>query len=283
MVLLDGESRNNAILDRIDSAFNVTTRCLERLSLGWFQRACRSCFALVAGCSVRTINRRVSDWSDGVNVWSREHVQKEEGIYTERGANARVWLQALQEDLGDKCPDNPDIYLPPCTKSDYYREYVAEVRDVVKLPTFLQIWRLEFPRLKIPRQKRLGKCKVCAELKEKLAAAQTPEERAKYKEQRRAHLQWVRLERKYYHMNRARAQLRPDDILVIILDGMDKDKSSLPSFFEHDGREAEKLKVRIIGAIVHGRAKPFYAWCVTQFTAETNTNIACLLQVVSLE
>lgn len=288
MVLLNGESRNNAILDRIDSAFNVTTRRLGLLSLAWLQKVCRGCFAFIAGTSLRTVNRRVSDWADGVNVWTRNHVQKEEGIYTERGAYARVWLLALQEDLGDQSPDSLDVFLPPCTKSDYYREYEAEAKgnhcqtegkEAVKLQTFLQIWRLEFPHLKIPIQKRLGKCKVCADLKEKLAAAQTPEDRAKYKEQRRAHLQFVRLERKYYHMNRAKGQQYPNDVLVIILDGMDKNKSCLPSFFEHDGREAEKLKVRVIGAIVHGRAKPFYAWCVTQFTSETNTNIACLLQV----
>ena len=140
-------------------------------------------------------------------------MQKEEGIYTERGANARLWIAKLQDELGDQCPDLPDIYLPPCTKSDYYREYVSEIKDAVKLQTFLQIWRQEFPNLKIPRQKRLGKCKICADLKEKLAAAQTPEERADLKSQRRAHLYFVRLQRKNYHTNRALAQKDPNQPL----------------------------------------------------------------------
>lgn len=279
MALLKSEERNNAIIERIDSAFNVETRSLNLLSLGWFKEACRSCFAFMAGVTKKTVDRRVIDWSDGMNLWTRDQTRREEGIYTEKGANARLWLEALKRDLGDQCPDSPDIYLPPATKTDYYQEYAAETKETVKLPSFLLIWRTEFPTLKIPRQKRLGKCKVCADLKEKLAAAQTPEERDLLKQKRRDHLTFVRLERKYYHMNRARAKKFPDDVLCIILDGMDKDKSSLPSFFEHDGREAAKLKVRIIGAIVHGREKPFYAWLVTQFTSETNTNIACLLQV----
>lgn len=279
MALLDAETRNNIILERIDSAFNIETRTLDLFGLGWFQKACRDCFAFICGAGTRTIHRRVSEWSNGMNIWTRESARREEGIYTERGANARIWIAKLQEELGDQCPDLPDIYLPPCSKTDYYREYAAEIKEAVKLQTFLQIWRVEFPNLKIPRQKRLGKCKTCADLKEQLAAAQTPEEREELKAKRRAHLTFVRLQRKNYHKNRLRAQQDPNEVLVIILDGMDKDKSSLPSFFEHDGREAEKLKVRIIGAIVHGRPKPFYAWLVTQFTSETNTNIACLLEV----
>lgn len=279
MALLGAEERNNAIIERIDSAFNINTLRLDLLSLGWFQQACRPCFSFMAGSSLRSVNRRVSDWSDGVNLWTRENAKKEEGRYSEKGANARLWLEALRDELGDQCPDSPDLYLPPGTKSDYYKEYAAEVKTSVKLETFLLIWRKEFPNLKIPRQKRLGKCKVCAELKEKLATEQTPQRRAELKQQRRDHLMFVRLQRKYYHRNRKMAQDNPDNVLVIILDGMDKEKSRLPSFFEHDGREAAKLNVRIIGAIVHGRAKPFYAWLVTQFTSETNTNIACLLQV----
>ena len=233
----------------------------------------------MAGCSLRSVHRRVSDWSDGLNIWTRDNAQKEEGRYTEKGANARFWLEALKAELGDQCPDSPDLYLPPGTKTDYYKEYEAEVKETVKLETFLLIWRKEFANLKIPRQKRLGKCKVCADLKEKLASEQTPQKRAELKQQRKDHLAFVRLQRKYYHRNRAMAQQNPNDILVIILDGMDKEKSRLPSFFEHDGREAAKLNVRIIGAIVHGRPIPFLAWLVTQFASETNTNIACLLQV----
>ena len=40
------------------------------------------------------------------------------------------------------------------------------------MKTFLLIWRKEFQN---SRQKRLGKCKVCVDLKEKLASEQTPQ------------------------------------------------------------------------------------------------------------
>ena len=71
-----------------------------------------------------------------VSTFGLDHVHKEEGRYTVKGANARIWIEALQADLGDHCPDSPDIYLPPQTKSDYFAEYVAEVKETVKLKHF---------------------------------------------------------------------------------------------------------------------------------------------------
>ena len=251
---------------------------MELLSVGWLQNICRSCFAFMTGVHVRTVHRRVSEWTDGLNVWHRGSTPAE-GKFTERGARARLWIEELQKELGDQNPENADIYLPPCSKSDYYREYANEIKDCVKLPTFLRIWRWEFGNLKIPKQKRLGKCKTCAHLKEKLANCQTPEQRAAAKKERREHLNDCRVERKEYHKNRTWAKQNPKDTLVIILDGMSKKSARLPAFFEHDGKEIDKLDVRIIGAIAHGRPNPFYAWIITQFTSATNTNIACLLQV----
>lgn len=238
----------------------------------------------MTGCDVRTVHRRVVEWMDGVNVWVPASEGKApQGRYTERGARARLWLEDLQKELGDQSPESKDIYLPPCPKSDYYREYINENPDGVKLPTFLRIWNWEFNNLKIPRQKRLGKCKKCAHLKEKLATCESPKERLALKQERREHLLQCRLERKEYHKNRAFAKKYPKDTVVIILDGMDKKKARLPAFFEHDGSENEKLDVRITGAIAHGRPNPFYAWIITQYTAETNTNISCLIQVLLLE
>lgn len=254
---------------------------MELFSVGWLQNICRGCFAFTCGVSVRTISRRISEWRDGLNVWERAGTTGDsEGRYTERGARVRIWLEDLREELGDKSPDREDILLPPCSKSDYYRDYVNEVKEAcVKLPTFLKIWRCEFPTLKVPRQKRLGKCKDCAHLREQLGICKTPAEKEVLREKRREHIKRIRIERKYYHRNRAFAKENPKDLLVIIIDGMDKKKTCIPSFFEHDGDDMEKLKVRIIGAIAHGRPNPKYAFLVTRYTSETNTNISCLLQV----
>lgn len=232
----------------------------------------------MTGVHVRTVERRVSQWMDGINVWNRDS-SPADGKFTERGARARLWLETLKNEVGEQSPESKDIYLPPCSKSDYYREYVNEIKDCVKLPTFLRIWRWEFPNLKTPKQKRLGKCKKCAHLKEKLANCQTPADRAAAKKERREHLNECKVERQYYHKNRAWAKANPKDTIVIILDGMSKKNAALPAFFEHDGKESEKLDVRIVGAIAHGRPNPYYGWIITQYTSETNTNIACLIKV----
>ena len=66
--------------------------------------------------------------------------------------------------------------------------------------------------------------------------------------------------------------------MVVTLDGMDQSKTNIP---DHDTSESNpSLTVRVIGALVHTFRKLSYAFLVTDFTKEANTNVEVLRRVL---
>ena len=66
--------------------------------------------------------------------------------------------------------------------------------------------------------------------------------------------------------------------MVVTLDGMDQSKTNIP---DHNTSESSpSMTVRVIGALVHTFQKLSYAFLVTDFTKETNTNIEVLRRVL---
>jgi len=49
------------------------------------------------------------------------------------------------------------------------------------------------------------------------------------KEERKIHLAQARTERQYYHSKRLEAKQRPDDVLSLIIDGMDQVRDLSPA------------------------------------------------------
>ncbi len=68
---------------------------------------------------------------------------------------------------------------------------------------------------------------------------------------------------------------KPDDYTVVIIDGMDQEKTCLPNF--NSGETLAELNVRVIGALVHGPLKRGYAYLIIHYTKETNTVLEVFL------
>ena len=100
------------------------------------------------------------------------------------------------------------------------------------------------------------------------------------KRERRDHIRNMIQERMVYHRWRKRCADYPEKYLCIILDGMDQHKTCIPNF--NTGEDPASVTVRVIGAIAHSRDpdRTFYAYLVTNYTKETNTNIEVLRRIL---
>ena len=163
-----------------------------------------------------------------------------------------------------------------------YGECHQELGEKCVSPSYFnRIWNLEFPDVIIPKKQRLGKCAQCEDFHEQIMSSKDPLEREAIKQKRIEHIKFVRKERFVYHKWRKTCRDNPDKYLCIILDGMDQNKTNVPSF--NTGESPESVTVRIIGAIVHSVEKSVYAYLNTHFTKETNTMIEVLRRVLEAQ
>ncbi len=94
----------------------------------------------------------------------------------------------------------------------------------------------------------------------------------------RAHLDWVKAERLYYHDKIGKAVRSPDKFLSIILDGTDQTAYGMPHFsnVSHiSGQGGHKLKVHLVGVLVHGRGTYCYT-ILDKFEHGSSLTVECL-------
>ncbi|XP_062600038.1 uncharacterized protein LOC134261634 [Saccostrea cucullata] len=113
---------------------------------------------------------------------------------------AIVWLQNYQFFHADRMPDNGDMMLPFKTKKrDIYNMYVEEKiecleRSVIDALTvsqsaFYDIWKNEFPHLKIKQTNSFSKCSTCVHIERELEKTRDLSKRTKLKQMMRVHNQ----------------------------------------------------------------------------------------------
>lgn len=181
--------------------------------------------------------------------------------------------------LGDFQPDSGQIHLPPMDQQDVYNECKQELDEKCVSPShFGHIWHREFNDVVIPEKQRLGKCEQCEDFHEQIISSRDPREREAIKQRRVQHIKFVRRERLVYHRWRKRCKDEPEKYMCVILDGMDQNKTNLPSF--NTGESPDGITVRIIGGLIHSAQKTAHAYLVTHFTKETNTMIEVLRRVL---
>ncbi|KAI8516556.1 ATP binding [Branchiostoma belcheri] len=87
------------------------------------------------------------------------------------------WLDSYAKRFGDAKPNSENVHLPQCaTKADMfniYREDHWEDKDALKETRFMDMWKREFPKLKIPQKNMFTNCDECDALKALLSYAKT--------------------------------------------------------------------------------------------------------------
>lgn len=95
-----------------------------------------------------------------------------------------------------------------------------------------------------------------------------------------------RTERKKYYLHRQKARLNPEKYLTIILDGMDQNKTNVPSLLREakSSQNLLRLRTHLTGALVHTRSshgKHIYAvYDLLQWPHDSNLTIQVLCQVL---
>ncbi|CAG2188406.1 unnamed protein product [Mytilus edulis] len=154
---------------------------------------------------------------------------------TEAHIIAKQYLEQYAKHFGDDQPDVPEIHLPSClTKKLVFKDYslhcITNHHKAIKRTRFLQIWRMEFPNVKVRKHQKMTQCTECAVFKEAFLKKLSQDEFKKLEVRRKAHLTLQRIAREKYYKHRTKSQENPQQYLSLIIDNMDQSKTNLPRF-----------------------------------------------------
>lgn len=118
------------------------------------QEVCETCFRLVHGIRYKRFKAMKEKFMSGVvTVY---HGSFGRGTYS--GTRVRVisWLRMFIAKVGDHMPTKTEIHLPSClTKGDVYALALDDLcqggLQCCKKSTFYEVWRNQFPHVKIPK------------------------------------------------------------------------------------------------------------------------------------
>ncbi|XP_061190665.1 uncharacterized protein LOC133198638 [Saccostrea echinata] len=179
---------------------------------------------------------------------------------------AIVWLKNYEFFHADRMPNNGDMMLPFKTKKrDIYNMYVNEKIEclersifdalTVSQSAFYDIWKNDFPHLKIKQTNSFSKCSTCVHIERELEKTRDLSKRTKLKQMMRVHNQRQMTERRYYYRKRDIAKNYPQKHMSIIIDGMDQSKTNLPHFTGRLMKGIDPnsfLKTHVQGVLNHG-------------------------------
>ena len=269
--------RNSEELNFLTQAWNREQDSFDRFRLDGYD-LCETCFTDFFMIAPSTWQNRKNSVRAGNRTWEHGGTGHS-GRTSESGYFSRIWMAEYFFTLGDYQPDTGQIHLPPGDRNDIYEEMRHDLSgQCVASSTFYEIWSSEFSHVKQPPQQRLGKCKKCDTFHKRIMGTRDKDVRARVKVERREHMKNVKADRLVYHTWRKRCREEPNKFMCITLDGMDQSKTDIPNY--NTSENVASLVVRVVGALVHGPQKLAYAFLVTEFTKETNTNIEVLRRVL---
>ena len=170
--------------------------------------------------------------------------------------------------LRPQSPDNlPRKYLGPGHYSDLYRVYQAQQlalnRPAASAATFFRTlvaseWE---DKLRFRAVKTHAQCSQCHALKAKIRKSKDLQTHALAADQYMRHLAGVYADRQAYSQSKARA-IQQRDLLVLIVDSMDKSKFMLPRYSQGITPKSLETKKRpsceLTAVILHGHG--LYVW-----------------------
>lgn len=197
----------------------------------------------------------------------------------------------LQHDLGEKDPASEKIYLPYETKLSYWKSAVKEA--IIEHPDtnwdrskdlFYKIWNgseirhSKFKQLVIKKNPPINKCKECDDSYKKLTEAKTLVELQKIRQERSAHFQEVREERRVYNHHKSLALADPKTFASLNIDGMDQAKTAVPyaegKRERNENHGSASTTARVIAVVIHGKGTLcFVAPADIPHTADTTMTV----------
>ena len=138
----------------------------------------------------------------------------------------------------------------------------------------------EAPILKLRTWMPFAKCDDCIKRRKQQEKEKDREALKIILEEQRRHIRFVKRERMSYHLRQHMA-IRSDEYLSIIIDGADQKAHGIPHTCakSHLSDAAWKLKLHLLGAIVHGQGVYVYT-CPANFAQGHNITIQVLFDVL---
>ena len=202
----------------------------------------------------------------------------------------------VEEALGNLPPDDAEranrIVQAKPRKSRYgnvacgARGDVPEHKSIASFTWFCTVWRTAEDKkykktCKIRKWIPFAKCTECSTYRETKNATHCPQKRATILADQQRHLERVKRERVSYYVRRQLSISYPHRYLSVIIDGAESSSYALPHIAHrsHAADTADKVKMHVLGAIVHGRNT--YAFtCPPHIAQGHNITIQCVHDVL---
>lgn len=115
---------------------------------------CEMCFRLVYGIRYNRFKAIKARFLDGVVI--AEHGRYGTSCLTDSTIRVVSWLRSFFHKIGDRMPTKEQIHLPSClTRADVYALAVDDLTQgglqCCKRSTFYDVWKTNFPNVKIPK------------------------------------------------------------------------------------------------------------------------------------
>ena len=267
--------------------YKNTNKRVADLKIGWYgHEVCGRCYAAIHGFSFRTFNSKLADVKKGL-ISSHDHSRHRDRNI---GAIFSGWM-AMKFDY--ECENLPNqetrLLVGSATKQEVYEECVAELRSAGDLKEdegsfsyFVYIWNKDFPSVIIPKRSRFAKCKICSRLKIAIKETKDTNKKRALRQEKQDHLKTVFADRRVYWNVRQLSRNDPD-LMSIIMDAMDKSKTSPPRWWliSHSQDEYNPYNLKLTGALTHGLPDDYFFFINDNtIPADTNMNILCLMKII---
>ena len=147
---------------------------------------------------------------------------------------------------------------------------------------FVEIWTEDWnDKLVLRKWLPFSKCDDCIGLRNQLRDTRDKEVKEPLQKKLREHLAFVKRERAAYTAKRMLGTYQPEEYLSVIIDGADQSDHQLPhsAHRSHATDAAWKLKLHLLGVLVHGRGQYVYT-CPGHIAQGNNVTIQALWDTI---
>ena len=189
------------------------------------------------------------------------------------------FLRDYMEFFIERPPDESRPRLPILVKKEIYdNEYKYFMEEIhlkkVSYKWFNTIWKQHFGHCMLTDKRRFGQCNRCAELNRLYTLSCRTPKTAQIKREllliKSAHIEMIRNYRRLVTTWMQMAEREPDKHLFVMMDGMDQNKTAMPSEGRHrKSREGKNLYgIKLTNALTnHGN---FFFWQDASLKSTTN-------------
>ena len=146
---------------------------------------------------------------------------------------------------------------------------------------FDRMWHREFTNVQIPPSSRFSKCQICWKYKECMDAMPNEWQRQRIRESYHRHVDIYNTERRDYWESKRIATINPDEMLCLIIDGMDQNTTMVSKFQQSvKGIEGRYVKMHLCGVLVHGLGLYCHIWVDAHHKHDSNQVVTSIVKVL---